>query len=241
MTNYYSETCFLIEGWPKEAIDWMIGFAEAVDDNIDGEFDFDSTPESWGRLLERFNYGCIGAVFDRQENGDLLVRSGESVSIDALVDLIQATMAEFKLPGVVAFEWAETASDSVPGAFGGGAAAISAVDFDVVYSGRWLEEATCRLMAGAKDAQGMYVVVNKTRMAYPSPMGKEREHPVMPSEEPHTYGSLADAVEQVVDLHFVYAHTPETAVVYKLFPVHLDDVLPIFEAKKEQLRDDYED
>ncbi len=82
----------------------------------------------------------------------------------------------------------------------------------------------------------MYVVVNMT-IRHPSL--SSGGHLVMPGENPHTYISLDEAVEQQVDLHYEHGHMPETAVIYKLTPVPLEEITPLFEATKEEMREDY--
>jgi len=93
-------------------------------------------------------------------------------------------------------------------------------------------------MLSNRKEMKMYVVVNTTRLMHY--FARYDEHPVMPGEEPHTYGTLEDAVEQQVSLHFENGHSPETAVVYELVPVSIKEVMPIFEAKVKEEKENNE-
>lgn len=48
------------------------------------------------------------------------------------------------------------------------------------------------------------------------------EFPVMPGEEPHTYGLLRNAADCLADLMDEYEHTIESAPIFSLIPVPLD-------------------
>ena len=63
----------------------------------------------------------------------------------------------------------------------------------------------------------MFVIVNVSKpYAYAQEWG---EFYVMPGEEPHTFGSLVEAVFEQLMLMDEYGHNPYSAPIYRLVPV----------------------
>ncbi len=79
-----------------------------------------------------------------------------------------------------------------------------------------------------------YVVVNVTHPIYAG-IGEPYWFPVMPGEEPHTYGTLDEAAECLADLAEEYGHTPKTALIFKLEPVPIKEVERALEQAKRRL------
>ena len=74
------------------------------------------------------------------------------------------------------------------------------------------------------ELEGLFTVVNTSKPMFPEWVSMDPQRyaswlPVMPVEEPHTYGTLSDAAEQVVSLMEEYGHTPDTAQIYLLVPI----------------------
>jgi len=74
------------------------------------------------------------------------------------------------------------------------------------------------LAAASATSNPMYVVLNAAR-PYDYSFGRPGEYHIMPYEDPHTYGALDEAAEQVVTLMAECDHTIETAPIYCLVPV----------------------
>lgn len=54
-------------------------------------------------------------------------------------------------------------------------------------------------------------------------------YPILPTEEPHTYGTLQRAAELVASLIEDFGYTTQNTRIYRLVPVADEDALPIIQ------------
>lgn len=79
-----------------------------------------------------------------------------------------------------------------------------------------------------------YVIVNVTR----GPGWKPYWFYVLPGEEPHTYGTLEEAAEGLLFVMEEYGHTIETAPIFKLEPISVEEIEAVLERIQEEGKDD---
>ena len=82
----------------------------------------------------------------------------------------------------------------------------------------------------------LFVIVNTSRGVdvFPAP----GMHYVLPGEEPKTFGTLDEAAESLLDLTDEYGHTVETAPIFRLVPVPVDEVDAAVERARVRLDED---
>ena len=82
----------------------------------------------------------------------------------------------------------------------------------------------------------MYVIVNTSnRDNWGQAFGDPLCFYVLPGDEPHTHGDLTRILEDFLDLQIEYNHTLETAPIFKLVPVPIEEL----EALYKDVRDEY--
>jgi hypothetical protein len=64
----------------------------------------------------------------------------------------------------------------------------------------------------------------------------ETFYPVMPREEPHTYGTLQSAAELVASLIEDFHYTTESIKIYRLVPIADEEALPLIQQFLETLQ-----
>jgi hypothetical protein len=65
-------------------------------------------------------------------------------------------------------------------------------------------------------------------------------YPILPTEEPHTYGTLQSAAELVASLIEDFGYTAQNTRIYQLVPVADEDALPIIQNALATLQQDGE-
>ncbi|MBE9179364.1 hypothetical protein IQ268_12405 [Oculatella sp. LEGE 06141] len=69
---------------------------------------------------------------------------------------------------------------------------------------------------------------------------QETFYPILPTEEPHTYGTLQRAVELVASLIEDFGYTTQNTRIYRLVPVADEDTLPLIQNALTTLQQDGE-
>ena len=69
---------------------------------------------------------------------------------------------------------------------------------------------------------------------------QETFYPILPTEEPHTYGTLQCAVELVASLIEDFGYTTQNTRIYRLVPVADEDTLPLIQSALTTLQQDSE-
>jgi hypothetical protein len=69
---------------------------------------------------------------------------------------------------------------------------------------------------------------------------QEAFYPILPTEEPHTYGTLQSAVELVASLIEDFGYTTQNTQIYRLLPVADKDTLPLIQNALTTLQQDSE-
>jgi hypothetical protein len=67
---------------------------------------------------------------------------------------------------------------------------------------------------------------------------QEAFYPILPTEEPHTYGTLQRAAELVASLIEDFGYTTENTRIYQLLPIPDQEALPLIQYTLTKLRQD---
>jgi hypothetical protein len=142
MPNYLTHTCFEVP-CPPEAADWAIAAITALQRENWGEYlseeelELLQDPE-----LELARSDCeesgASLVVERTAAGVWIGDDDGSVNMELATSLAQAILSKFKLTHTVQVEWANGCTKPMLGAFGGGAAIVTATGYEDFSTAQWL-------------------------------------------------------------------------------------------------------
>ncbi len=128
--NTYTQFCFQVDNLTSEEAEWL-------KEQLAGDWTFDAHVEI---------YAEASALTLESSEGDP----------DEVATFVQQYLQAFRPDGVIAFEWAYSASHLVPGAFGGGAAVITANKTRWLSTSDWAAE-TAEQMRPSDEKETIHV------------------------------------------------------------------------------------
>lgn len=148
MTDYFSHFCFVVPfnaeqtAWARRLLAAVDALYDSVAEGADHDPQYDDIWEQQLYVAGGDAEDPVSAGFEiKVEEGLVLITdyAGQS-SLDAVPRLIHSVMNHFGMEGKIGFEWGETASRSVPGAYGGGAFLVSKDEIRSMSATSWLED-----------------------------------------------------------------------------------------------------
>ncbi len=134
MADYYTNVSMELALPSKEAVDYAIDLAQAMDDCARAITPKTDVPEGWQENIEDENW-----TFDIKKEGDRSIWiHSECGCIDEIIKLIQHLMQKFDMTEPVSFEWSNDCSKPRVDAYGGGAAYITATEVRTFNTSQWL-------------------------------------------------------------------------------------------------------
>lgn len=148
MTDYFSHFCFAVP-FNSEQTAWAKRLLAAVNNLYSAVADGEHADPQYADIREQTVFVAGGDATDPVST-DIEIKTEQDLvlitdyagqgSLDAVPRLIQSVMKHFEMEGKIGFEWGETASRSVPGAFGGGAFLISKDEIRSISAHSWLND-----------------------------------------------------------------------------------------------------
>lgn len=148
MTDYFSHFCFVVPfnaeqtAWAKRLLAAVDALYDSVAEGTDHDAQYDDIWEAQLYVAGGDAEDPVSAGFEIKVEDGLVVITDYAgqPGLDTVPRLIESVMKHFDMDGKIGFEWGETASRSVPGAFGGGAFLVSKEGITHMSASRWLED-----------------------------------------------------------------------------------------------------
>lgn len=128
MSDSFSETSFMVEGFTKSELDRLMEIVHAIEDYEDFKVNWDPAfTENQQAVLREMarEHGGPGAMFLRESDYEIWVHSDEHVNAEVISEVLQLWLRMINSDKCVSFECSNTCSKPMIGAFGGFACVVT--------------------------------------------------------------------------------------------------------------------